>query len=137
MFSHACHDVLRRQVEILVHEIHGLKGRKTLVKAINALTLYQPKYRQKMKNEFQFRVCIQSHQSVDEMRKKFEEMNETIGTVQIPIKRLETIAGSDHTILKVNEDGGPVAGGTQCHENWIGFALRPTKIQTRVLAIRL
>src|SRR5271170_475067 len=101
----ACEE-LQEQLQSLVDETDGHKGRKGLEKAKTCLKLYKPEFREKFADaleKFKFRMCVESRRSVVEMDDKLKGMTKSMEELRITSKTLETLPGMEEGVAKVEE----------------------------------
>src|SRR5271170_2103623 len=101
----AC-EALHEELQSLVDEIDGHRGKKALEKAKTCLKLYKPEFREKFADaldKFKFRMCVESRRSVVDMDDKLMGMTKSMDELRITSKTLETLPGMEESVAKVEE----------------------------------
>jgi hypothetical protein len=103
--SAACQN-LRQKLQSIIEEVERLPHRKIPMKTIHCLKLYTPEFRAKFSDalrEFKFRICSESHKSINEVEEKLAEMTTGMQELQITSKTLNNLPGMEASIAKVDE----------------------------------
>ena len=117
----ACAD-LREQLEAIIKEIRGQKGRSLFARTTTCLKLYEPEFCKKFAKsvgEFKFRMCIESKRTADTMSEQLEGMTKAVEELRLVSKRLENLPGVRDTLANVDAEILKLSGDIQAMSNTI------------------